>query len=40
MFGTDPQSEAAVARERRQKMLMFLLIAGLAAGAVIWILSS
>lgn len=40
MFGLDPKADAAVARERRQKMLMFLLVAGLAAGALLWILAS
>ena len=40
MFGTDPQAQASVARDRRQKMLMFLVIAILAAGALFWIMSS
>lgn len=40
MFGTDPQAHTSAARERRQKMLMFLVIAALAAGALIWIMSS
>ena len=40
MFETDSQSQAAVAHDRRRKMLMFLLIAVLAAGALFWIMSS
>jgi hypothetical protein len=40
MFDTDSQAPATVARDRRQKMLMFLVIAVLAAGALFWIMSS
>lgn len=40
MFETDSQSPAAIARDRRRKILMFLLIAVLAAGAVLWIMST
>lgn len=40
MFGTDPQTQASVARERRQKVLIFLAIALIAAGALFWIMSS
>jgi hypothetical protein len=40
MFGTDPQAKEAVARDRRQKMFMFLVIAVLAVGALFWIMSS